>query len=82
MMTILRASIHCKAPLKTTIPSARFRVRLIVGTSLIIRNGEFKVQEVRSLVSLIERQSITDDPGERVGVAASDHAPVLVRFNL
>jgi len=56
--------------------------QIMASRSLIIRNGGFKVQEVRSLVSLIEGQSITDDPDERVEVATSDHAPVLARFNL
>ena len=56
--------------------------QIIASRSLIFRDGDFRVQEVRSLVSLIEGQSITDNPSDRVGEEASDHAPVLAQFDL
>jgi endonuclease/exonuclease/phosphatase family metal-dependent hydrolase len=56
--------------------------QIMASRSLVFRNGDFRVLEVRSFVNLIEGQSISDDPTERVGAAASDHAPVLARFDV
>jgi endonuclease/exonuclease/phosphatase family metal-dependent hydrolase len=56
--------------------------QIMASRGLVFRNGDFQVQEVRSFVDLIEGQSITDYPNDRVGVAVSDHAPVLARFVL
>ena len=56
--------------------------QIIASRGLIFRAGDFRVQEVRSFVELIEGQIVTDDPNERVGAEASDHAPVLAMFDL
>ena len=56
--------------------------QIMASRNLVFRNGDFQVQEVRSFVNLIEGQSITDNPNDRVAEAASDHAPVLARFDL
>jgi predicted extracellular nuclease len=55
--------------------------QILASKSLIFRGGSFRVAEVRSFVDLIEGQSITDNPNDRAGKAASDHAPVLAAFD-
>jgi endonuclease/exonuclease/phosphatase family metal-dependent hydrolase len=54
----------------------------LLGESARMRKGEWKVQEVRSLVDSIEKESVTDSPGERAGALRPDHAPVYARFAL
>jgi endonuclease/exonuclease/phosphatase family metal-dependent hydrolase len=56
--------------------------QILASRSLIFRNGNFHVNEVRSFVQLIKGQSVTDNPNERAGKAASDHAPVLAVFDV
>lgn len=54
----------------------------LLGESTKLRQDQWKVTEVRSLVDSIEKESVSDNPGERVGALRSDHAPVFARFEI
>ena len=54
----------------------------LLGPSEELRQDRWKVLEVRSLVSSILKESVTDNPAERVGAARPDHAPIYARFEL
>lgn len=54
----------------------------LLGEAAAMRQGRWKVTEVRSLVDSIEKESVGDSPGERVGALRPDHAPVYARFEL
>ena len=56
--------------------------QILASRSLVFGNGEFRVQSVRSFVHLIEGQSISNNPSERHGKEASDHAPVMAEFEI
>ena len=56
--------------------------QILASRRLIFRDDAFRVDEVRSLVHLIEGQSVTGNPNDRVGEQASDHAPVLAQFDV
>jgi endonuclease/exonuclease/phosphatase family metal-dependent hydrolase len=55
---------------------------ILVSKGLLLRDADFAVKEVRSFVSLIVGQSVTNNPNERATSIAPDHAPVLARFEL
>lgn len=54
----------------------------LLGESAALRQDQWNVIEVRSLIDSIEKESVTDSPGERVGALRPDHAPVYARFAL
>jgi endonuclease/exonuclease/phosphatase family metal-dependent hydrolase len=54
----------------------------LLGETTAMRQDEWKVKAVRSLVESIEKESVTDSPGERVGALRPDHAPVYASFEL
>lgn len=56
--------------------------RSLLGPGPELTQGGSYVKEVRSRVDLIKGQSVGDDPTERIGKQAPDHAPVYVRFEL
>ncbi|MCS7072710.1 MAG: endonuclease/exonuclease/phosphatase family protein [Anaerolinea sp.] len=56
--------------------------RSLLGPGSELTHGRSFVKEVRSRVDLIKGQSIGDDPTERIGEPAPDHAPVYARFKL
>jgi endonuclease/exonuclease/phosphatase family metal-dependent hydrolase len=55
---------------------------IMASRGLVFVGEHFVVKEVRSFVSLIAGQSVTNNPNERATSVAPDHAPVLVRFEL
>ena len=59
-----------------------FASKNLLGPSEELRQDRWKVTEVRSLVTSILNESVTDNPAERVGKARPDHAPVYARFEL
>jgi hypothetical protein len=54
----------------------------MLGPSEELRQDRWKVTEVRSWVTSILDESVTDNPAERVGAIRPDHAPVYARFEL
>jgi endonuclease/exonuclease/phosphatase family metal-dependent hydrolase len=54
----------------------------LLGLSEELRKDHWKVTEVRSGVTSILSESVTDNPAERAGKARPDHAPVYARFEL
>lgn len=54
----------------------------LLGEAAAMRKDQWTVKEVRSLVDSIEKETVTDSPGERVGALRPDHAPVYARFEL
>jgi len=59
-----------------------FASKNMLGVSEDLRQDHWKVTEVRSWVTSILGESITDNPAERVGATRPDHAPVYARFEL
>lgn len=59
-----------------------FASKNLLGPSEELRQDRWKVTEVRSLVASILKESVTDNPAERVGAARPDHAPIYARFEL
>ena len=55
---------------------------VLASKNLIFEGGAFKVISARSFVELIEGQSVTSDPNDRVDATAPDHAPVMVEFDV
>jgi endonuclease/exonuclease/phosphatase family metal-dependent hydrolase len=56
--------------------------RSLLGSSDELKQGRSLVKEVRLRVDLIKGQQVSDTPTDRLGKAASDHAPVYARFAL
>jgi endonuclease/exonuclease/phosphatase family metal-dependent hydrolase len=56
--------------------------RSLLGPGSDLKQGNSVVKEVRSRVDLIKGQMVTDNPNERLGKEAPDHAPVYARFEL
>ncbi len=54
----------------------------MLGPSEELRRDHWNVTEVRSWVTSILDESVTDNPAERVGTARPDHAPIYARFEL
>lgn len=54
----------------------------LLGTESSLRQDQWRVLEVRSLVDSIQQQSIGDNPAERFGKNRPDHAPIYARFTL
>jgi endonuclease/exonuclease/phosphatase family metal-dependent hydrolase len=59
-----------------------FASKNLLGPSEELRQDRWKVTEVRSWVTSILDESVTDNPAARVGAARPDHAPVYARFEL
>jgi endonuclease/exonuclease/phosphatase family metal-dependent hydrolase len=59
-----------------------FASKNLLGPSEELRQDRWQVTEVRSLVTSILAESVTDNPAERVGKAQPDHAPIYARFEL
>jgi endonuclease/exonuclease/phosphatase family metal-dependent hydrolase len=59
-----------------------FASKNMLGASEELRQDRWKVTEVRSWVTSILDENVTDNPAERVGAARPDHAPVYARFEL
>lgn len=59
-----------------------FASKNLLGLSDELRKDHWKVTEVRSWVTNILDESVTDNPAERVGTVRPDHAPVYARFEL
>jgi endonuclease/exonuclease/phosphatase family metal-dependent hydrolase len=59
-----------------------FASKNMLGPSEELRQDRWKVTEVRSWVTNILDESVTDNPAERVGKARPDHAPIYARFEL
>jgi endonuclease/exonuclease/phosphatase family metal-dependent hydrolase len=59
-----------------------FASKNLLGPSEELRQDRWKVTEVRSWVTSILNESVTDNPAERVGAARPDHAPIYARFEL
>lgn len=59
-----------------------FASKNMLGPSEELRQDRWKVAEVRSWVTSILGESVTDNPVERVGKARPDHAPIYARFEL
>jgi endonuclease/exonuclease/phosphatase family metal-dependent hydrolase len=59
-----------------------FASKSLLGPSEELRQDHWKVTEVRSWVTSILDENVTDNPAERVGKARPDHAPVYARFEL
>jgi hypothetical protein len=59
-----------------------FASKNLLGLSDELRKDHWKVTEVRSWVTNILGESVTDNPAERVGTVRPDHAPVYARFEL
>lgn len=59
-----------------------FASKTMLGSSEELRQDRWKVTEVRSWVTSILNESVTDNPAERVGAARPDHAPIYARFKL
>lgn len=55
---------------------------ILASKNLIFEGGEFKVISARSFVELIEGQSVTSDPNDRVDATAPDHAPVMIELDV
>ena len=56
--------------------------QVFASKNLIFEGGVFKVMSARSFVELIQGQSISSNPNERINATASDHAPVMVEFDV
>jgi hypothetical protein len=54
----------------------------LLGTGSTLKQDQWRVTEVRSLVDSIQNQSIGDNPGDRLGKNRPDHAPIYARFTL
>lgn len=54
----------------------------LLGATAELRNNNWRLQEVHSLVASIRGESIGDRPAERIGKTRPDHAPVYARFEL
>jgi endonuclease/exonuclease/phosphatase family metal-dependent hydrolase len=54
----------------------------LLGQNSEIKDGQWKVQEVKSLVASITKETVSDNPVARVGKHRPDHAPVYARFAL
>jgi hypothetical protein len=52
----------------------------LLGATADLKRGVWRVREVRCLVEGIT--SISDNPGERIGEAVPDHAPVMATFDI
>lgn len=59
-----------------------FASKNLLGPSEELRQDRWKVTEVRSWVTSILDESVTDNPAERVGKERPDHAPIYARFEL
>ncbi len=59
-----------------------FASKNMLGSSEELRQDQWRVTEVRSWVTNILKESVTDNPAERVGTVRPDHAPVYARFTL
>ena len=52
----------------------------LLGATAELRNNNWRLKEVHSLVASIRGESIGDRPAERNGKTRPDHAPVYARF--
>jgi hypothetical protein len=59
-----------------------FASKNLLGPSEELRHDHWKVTEVRSWVTSILDENVSDNPADRVGKARPDHAPVYARFEL
>jgi endonuclease/exonuclease/phosphatase family metal-dependent hydrolase len=59
-----------------------FASKNLLGPSEELQQDHWKVTEVRSWVTSILAENVTDNPADRVGKARPDHAPVYARFEL